>query len=103
MLFYETVTVVADRGSLHQLIREVGVDPLWNLVDDGFLTIEYRDAHLGVLTENTGTANETHRPTDWSSDALNRSDALTKAFEEATGRPSKARRLARSNWWACRP
>lgn len=80
---------------LTDLLRVCGPDEVVELVTSGRLELTYLPSSLGVLTDNTGSAAELHRPAVFSvPQAWDLQHALPGAFKEVLGKPGRARRMA---------
>ena len=95
LVFYERVRVVADLGLLTDLIQKCGADTVVELVTSGRLLLTYLPSGLAIYTENTGSSKELHRPTTFTvPGAFDLQNALPRAFQDATGKEGRGRRLA---------
>jgi len=94
LLFYGSVTVIADKSILKQLIGIFGHDGLLELVQDEFLHIEYLNNNTGIHTQNSGSSNELHSPVTFNSPVLDLDNVAFELFRESTGKQGKGRRLA---------
>lgn len=94
MLFYEKVSVIADRNVLVQIMNYFGIDRVLMLIDEGFLNIVFSEAHIGI-----------HRASEINSNIFTTCVIATPqfAYEERlreilirlTGKSGKGRRIAK--------
>lgn len=94
LTFYQSVTVISDKGILKQLIEQFGYECLIELIENNFLNIIYLDNGLAIQTTNTNTANERHSPIIYSTPRLSLDSAAHELFINAVGKQGKGRRVA---------
>ncbi len=94
LIFYQSVTLLADKSVLEQLVLQCGYNFVLELVENGFLKIEYLGNGEGIQTENTGTLHEKHNPILYSLPVWDFDNAARDIFVKATGKQGKGRRLA---------
>lgn len=94
LLFYGSVTVVADQGMLKQIVNDVGPDVLLELMDIGALSIDYLGDNIGIQTKNANTAREEHDPIFYSIPRMSLKSVSKQLFADAFGDSSKSRSLA---------
>jgi len=94
LLFYQSVTILANRGILKQLLCEIGPETLIELIEGEHLNIIYLDNTLGIKTENTNTAHERHSPVVLSVEGHAGYRTVRTLFDELIPSPGKARRGA---------
>lgn len=94
LIFYQSVTVIADKGILKQLISQFGYECLIELLENKFLSIIYLNNGLGIQTTNTNTANERHSPIIYSLPKLSLDSTAHELFINAVGKTGKGRRVA---------
>ena len=86
MLFYQKVTVLADRGVVQQLVRQVGPDLLLELMNAGYLNVTYVRHGLGVLTNQGGTPLAKHRMSKFTVEDWDLESVAVDAFRTTTGK-----------------
>ena len=96
LLFYGVVKLVADPGTLRQLVTEIEPGMILDLMSDGFLEIHYTDGGFAVRTENTGSTHELHRPVMFGLPDWELAKSAPEIFEAHSGRAGRGRRLARA-------
>jgi hypothetical protein len=96
MLFYGRVNVVANRAALRQLVRVFGPELLLEFLTHQYFKISFERNFTGVMTENSGTPLATHVLTVAEIERQHLFDVLPPLVIDILGRPSRARRLARS-------
>ncbi len=94
LIFYQSVKVIADKAILKQLIHECGHEILLELIENGYLTIQYLDNGLAIQTQNTNTPNELHHPIVYSLPKLALDIVAPELFIEYTGKSGKGRRIS---------
>ncbi len=94
LIFYQSVTVIADKSILKQLIDQFGYDCLIELLENKFLNIIYLDNGLGIQTTNRDTNNERHSPIIYRLPKLSLYSAAHELFISAVGKTGKGRRVA---------
>ncbi|MGA8725386.1 MAG: hypothetical protein WB565_10090 [Acidimicrobiales bacterium] len=95
MLFYGEVRLFADRAVMNQLVRELTPDELFTALSEGYLRITYVDGGFGIVTNNSGTPFELHRPVSFRVESMAFDDVVDNAFAAKTSNESKARKLRR--------
>lgn len=94
MIFYGEVELLVGRGSLRQLVRDIGPEHLLELLRRGHLRMAFEPNFIGIVTENTGTPYEKYVPTVARIEKQELLEVLRPLVIEAVGRPGKGRRLA---------
>jgi hypothetical protein len=94
LLFYSDVRLVTNHALLPAILRAEPPEVLIELLEQGFLKLAYEMDELLILTENTGTPAETHKPVSGFMDRFDLHTLLTTVLQEVYGRSGKARRVA---------
>lgn len=94
MLFYQSVTVIADKSILSQLIYDCGHEVLMELLENKFLKIEYLNNGLGINASNANTPAERLKPIVYGLPKLSLNVASTEICREYTGKSGKGRRIS---------
>jgi hypothetical protein len=94
MLYYGRTTLILTPGLFTQLLDKCGAETLVRLVEQPDLDVCYLDGGTGVLTENTNTLAEEHKPIvyrlpDWELEGY-----TVRELQRVTGRQGKGRRFA---------
>ena len=95
MIFYGTVTVIADSSILRQLILSLGPEVLLELLEERFMQLTFLQNGMGVQTIGAGTANEHHDVCLFSSPTMELQNRAPTFMEEATGKRERGRRLGK--------
>lgn len=82
MLYYGDVRLIVDQAGLNQLIREIPYDDLFRALSEGSLAVTYVKSMVAIHTDNTGTANELHRPVTVSIPSIHLPNLLDEAFQQ---------------------
>ncbi len=94
LVFYGQVTIVLNPGSFGELVRLCGAEMFSELINEGFLNVEFMNGGYGVRTENAGTKAEVHFPVSYALPSLDLNQVAKKAFAEVTGKSGKGHRMA---------
>jgi hypothetical protein len=94
LLFYGETFLVVAGNSLPGLVRQVGPDVLFRLIDEHQLRVRFIDHTLGAITTNKGTHFARYDVGLIRAEKYSLETAATNAFVEVTGKSGRGRRLA---------
>lgn len=94
LIFYGTVHVYGHHATLNDIIKSAGAEVFVELVQEGFIKIQYAPAMQAVITRNAGTALEEHDIGHIEKVVSDIEGALPKLIDDQIGKPGRARRLA---------
>ncbi len=94
LLFYQSVTLIADKTILQQLFRQLGHEFLTRLVEEKFLKIVYLNGGPAIHTTGSGSLNELHSPILYNLPAFDFDRVVRDLFIETVGKQGRGRRLA---------
>ena len=94
LLFYSETFLIVAGNNLSGLVRQLGPELLFRLIDEHQLQVRFINHHLGAVTGNKGTPFERYDVGFISAEKDSIESAAQKAFIEVTGKSGKGRRLA---------
>jgi hypothetical protein len=94
LLFYGSVNVILERGTLRHLLASFDMDQFFGLLESDVLRLHYLNGGVGVRSDKTGVGAETHVPIVWSVPAWSVERDAHEVFREVTGQSGRGRRLA---------
>lgn len=94
LIFYSDVHLVANSVVLSGLLRTEKPEVLIELLEQDFLKLAYEADELLIMTENTATPSEIHRPVSGTMERFDLRVLLPTVLKEIYGRSGKARRVA---------
>ncbi len=95
MLFYGSISIVADRDVLSCLLNELGQDGFLELVSEDFLRILFVESNTGIRTATNGLGQQLHDPVILTSPQHTAPEQIRRVCIGVTGKDGKGRRLAR--------
>lgn len=94
LLFYSETFIIVAGNSLSGLVRQLGPELLFCLIDEHQLKVRFIDHNLGAITGNKGTPFERYDVGLIHAEKHSLESAAQKAFIEVTGKSGRGRRLA---------
>lgn len=92
MLFYQEVHIITGSSFLKILVQKFQPDVLLKFLESGFLRISYLENDTGILTEDTRTVWEKHKPILFSNPVHLWEKHSKQLFSEALGHTKKGAR-----------
>lgn len=94
LIFYSDVHLITNHAVLPALLRAEPPEIFVELLEQGFLKLSYETDELLIMTENTGTPAEIHRPVAGNMERFDIHSVLRTVLHEIYGKSGKARRIA---------
>lgn len=94
LLFYSETYLIVAGNNLPGLVRQLGPDLLFHLIDEHRLQIRFIDHNLGAITKNKGTPFARYDVGLIHAEKHSLESAAQNAFIEVTGKSGRGRRLA---------
>lgn len=91
LIFYKKVILPLNYSALKDLVLQLGYETLVQLIQEGYLQIEYMPNQVGVVT-NTRGITQMHGPLIFSSPKQVLQNATVTIMQEITGKDGKGRR-----------
>ncbi|HEX6484046.1 MAG TPA: hypothetical protein VF043_34810 [Ktedonobacteraceae bacterium] len=92
MLFYKNVHLIADNVMLEQLISYCGVQLIWEIVNEGFLTINYLERGIGI--GKSEPMKRLYFPMSFTSPSWKLQEVLSDTLQKISGRHGQNRKLS---------
>lgn len=94
LLFYSETYLIVAGNNLSGLVRQLGPDLLFRLMDEHQLQIRFIDHNLGAIAKNKGTPFARYDVGLIHDEKNSLESAAQNAFIEVTGKSGRGRRLA---------
>ena len=99
LIFYKEVKLIANRWMIEDFVKRCGPDVILELVEEGYLKIDFELDEFAIYTENSNSPNERHKPayghiTSSQTHIIPSSHSIIgQAIDNAIGHSGKSRKL----------